>query len=215
MINDKLFFGLSTVFLISVISISHIQFLNSNEQKSNILFEINKSKFLSESLVNKLLKQKIGIKEKQSNLKLDLKGIYYLPRIIKASKLGDASTLKELIKILNENKIKVIKSNFFNPELTLKKGIFSNLKPNKLDLINIKNGIKSLNNLNPHNHVQGLVIKNNVVIKKETLIINLSKGVYEGGETIVDYISTVLSNNNIITKFQFAAAICIPNLSSE
>ena len=75
MINDKLFFGLSTVFLISVISISHIQFLNSNEQKSNILFEINKSKFLSESLVNKLLKQKIGNKEKQSNLKLDLNSI--------------------------------------------------------------------------------------------------------------------------------------------
>ncbi len=75
MINDKLFFGLSTVFLISVISISHVQFLNSNEQKSNILFEINKSKFLSESLVNKLLKQKIGNKEKQSNLKLDLNSI--------------------------------------------------------------------------------------------------------------------------------------------
>ena len=47
MINDKLFFGLSTVFLISVISISHVQFFNSNEQKSNILFEIDKSKFLS------------------------------------------------------------------------------------------------------------------------------------------------------------------------
>jgi glycerol-3-phosphate cytidylyltransferase len=44
------------------------------------------------------------------------------------------------------------------------------------------------------------VIKNCAsFIKKETLIINLSKGVYEGGETIVDYISTVLSNNNIIT----------------
>ena len=53
-------------------------------------------------------------KPKLSSLKLDLKGIYYIPRIIKASKLGDAAILKELIKILAENKIKVIKLNFFN-----------------------------------------------------------------------------------------------------
>ena len=39
-------------------------------------------------------------------MKLDLKGIYYIPRIIKASKLGDAAILKELIKILSEHKIK-------------------------------------------------------------------------------------------------------------
>ena len=34
-----------------------------------------------------------------SKLKLDLKGIYYIPRIIRASKLGDAAILKEVIKI--------------------------------------------------------------------------------------------------------------------
>ena len=34
-----------------------------------------------------------------SRLRLDLKGIYYIPRIIKASKLGDAAILKEIIKI--------------------------------------------------------------------------------------------------------------------
>jgi DUF1009 family protein len=107
-------------------------------------------------------------KPKISNLKLDLRGIYYLPRIIKASKLGDAAILKELINILNENRIKVIKSNFFNPELTLSKGNFSKTKPNKLDAISIKIGVKSLNDLNAHNHVQGLVIRGKNVIKKET-----------------------------------------------
>ena len=34
-------------------------------------------------------------KPKLSALKLDLKGIYYIPRIIKASKLGDAAILRE------------------------------------------------------------------------------------------------------------------------
>ena len=55
-----------------------------------------------------------------SKLKLDFKGIYYIPRIIKASKLGDAAILKEIIKILAQNKIKTENSLKFNPELTLK-----------------------------------------------------------------------------------------------
>ena len=75
-------------------------------------------------------------------LKLDLKGIYYITRIIKAAKKGDAAILKELIKILLENKIKVISSISFNPELTLKKGIYSKIKPNKDDALYIKKGIK-------------------------------------------------------------------------
>jgi DUF1009 family protein len=102
-----------------------------------------------------------------SKIKLDFKGVYYIPRIIKASNRGDAAILKELIKILNENTIKVIKSNFFNPELTLLKGNYSKIKPNKSDLSNIQKGTKVLKNLNAHNHVQGLVIKDNVIIKME------------------------------------------------
>ena len=104
-----------------------------------------------------------------SKLKLDFKGVYYIPRIIKASKLGDAAILKELIKILAEQKIKVIKSNFFNLELTLNKSNPTKLKPNKIELRQIKKGIISLNKLNAHNHVQGLVIRNNNIIAKEPL----------------------------------------------
>ena len=131
-------------------------------------------------------------KPKISNLKFDIKGIYYLPRIVKASKLGDAAILKELIKILAENRIKVIKSNFFNPELTLSKGNFSKIKPNRSDLANIKKGIKTLNNLNAHNHVQGLVIKENVIIKKET-----SKGT----KKMLQSINKTKDSGGILIKF--------------
>ena len=127
-----------------------------------------------------------------STLKLDIKGIYYFPRIIKASKLGDAAILKELIKILSENKIQVIKSNFFNPELTLSKGNFSKTKPNLLDLINIKKGINSLKSLNAHNHVQGLVIRNNIIIKKET---------YKGTKKMLQSIKRDKNNSGILIKF--------------
>ena len=82
-----------------------------------------------------------------SKLKLDFKGIYYLPRIIKASKLGDAAILKEIIKILAQNKIKTENSLKFNPELTFKKGNYSKIKPNNTDQLDIKKGIKTLNNL--------------------------------------------------------------------
>ena len=101
-------------------------------------------------------------------MRLDLKGIYYIPRIIKAAKLGDAAILKELIKILSENKIKVIKSNFFNPELTLSKGNYTKLKVNKLNQENIRIGLNDLNMMNSYNHVQGLVVRNKKVIIRET-----------------------------------------------
>jgi hypothetical protein len=131
-------------------------------------------------------------KPKLSNLKFDARGIYYLPRIIKAFKLGDAAILKELIKILADNKIKVIKSNFFNPELTLSKGNISKIKPNKLDLIDIKNGIKALYHLNAHNHVQGLVVKNNNIIKKENS---------RGTKKLLQSIDKTKASGGILIKF--------------
>ena len=106
-------------------------------------------------------------KPRISKLKLDLKGIYYMPRIVKASKLGDAAILKELIKILSENKIKVIKLNTFNPELTLIKGCYTKSKPSSTDKLIIKKGIQKLNKSNAFNHVQALVINNEKVVSFE------------------------------------------------
>ena len=40
-----------------------------------------------------------------SKFRIDLKGFYYLPRIIKSSKFGDAAELREIIIILKEAKI--------------------------------------------------------------------------------------------------------------
>jgi len=102
-----------------------------------------------------------------SKLKLDLKGIYYIPRIIKASKLGDAAILKEIIKILAQNKIKTENSLIFNPELSLKKGNYSKIKPNKQDQLDIKKAIKTLSNLKQYNFSQGVVVRNKKVVSIE------------------------------------------------
>jgi DUF1009 family protein len=107
------------------------------------------------------------IKPKISKLKLDLKGLMYIPRVIKAAKLGDAAILKVLIKILSENDIKVIKLNTFNPELTLKKGIYTKIKPSNSDKKEIFKGIKILKKINSYNHTQAAIIRNNKVISLE------------------------------------------------
>jgi len=103
-----------------------------------------------------------------SKLRLDLKGVYYIPRIIKAYKLGDAAILKEIIKILAQNKIKTENSLKFNPELTLKRGNYSKIKPNKQDKLDIKKAIKTLNSLKQYNFSQGVVVRNNKVVSIES-----------------------------------------------
>ena len=102
-----------------------------------------------------------------SRLKLDLKGVYYIPRIIKSSKLGDAAILKEIIKILKQEKIITISSLNFNPELTLKKGNYSTTKPNREDKIDIKKAIRTLNRLGKYNFSQGVVVRNKKVVAIE------------------------------------------------
>ena len=102
-----------------------------------------------------------------SKLKLDLKGIYYMPRIIKNSKLGDAAILKEIIKILSEQSIKTISSTSFNPELSLKKGNYSKINPNEEDKKNIIKAIITLNKLGKYNYSQGTVVRNKKVVAIE------------------------------------------------
>ncbi len=102
-----------------------------------------------------------------SKLKLDFKGIYYIPRIISSSKLGDAAILKEIIKILKQEKIRTISSLTFNPELTLKKGSYTKIKPNNEDKADIKKAITTLSKLGKYTFSQGSVVRNKKVIAVE------------------------------------------------
>ena len=102
-----------------------------------------------------------------SSLRLDFKGFYYMPIVIKAAKKGDAAIIKAIIKILNVEGIKVISSISFNPELALKAGNYSKLKPNREDLVSIKKGIKYFNKLNELDHVQALIVNDGKIVAKE------------------------------------------------
>ena len=146
---------------------------NNKFKKDKNSYAINIGKFgkiielIKSKKCNKVLFAGNIDKPRISKLKLDLKGIFYIPRIIKASKLGDAAILKELINILSENKISVIKLNTYNPELTLGKGCYTKSKPSITDKNTIKKGIQILNKSNSFNHVQALVINNHKIVSFE------------------------------------------------
>ena len=99
-----------------------------------------------------------------SKMRLDIKGIYYIPRIIQSSRLGDVAILIEIIKILKHEGISTVSSLTFNPELTLKKGNYSRVKPNREDNIDIKKAISALSKLGKYNFSQGAVIRNRKVV---------------------------------------------------
>ena len=124
-------------------------------------------KILKENYCKKVIFAGSVKKPNFSKLRLDLKGIYYMPRIIKSSKNGDASILKEIINILNKENIKTINSLTFNPELSLKKGNYTKTIITKEDNIDINKAIKTLNGLNQYNYSQGTIVRNDKVIAIE------------------------------------------------
>jgi DUF1009 family protein len=139
-------------------------FKNDKNSYSVSLGEFGKIiKILKENNCKKVLFAGKVKKPKFSKLHLDLKAVYHMPRIIKSSKLGDAAILKEIIDILKKEKITTLSSLFFNPELTLKKGIYTKIKPNKEDKANIKKAILTLGKLGMYNFSQGTVVRNKKV----------------------------------------------------
>ncbi len=100
-------------------------------------------------------------------IKLDFKGVYYMPKIIKSSKLGDAAILKQVIKILRKENIRTVRSNIFTPELSLSKGNYTKIKANLLDKKDIHFGEKALKKSGNFSHVQGVVCRNNNIIALE------------------------------------------------
>ena len=123
-----------------------------------------------------------------SKIKFDFKGVYYIPRIIKKSKLGDAAILKEIINIFKNEQIKTVNSTKYTPELNLSKGNYSKYRPSKKDKKDINKALKALNKSNQFSHIQGAICRDNLIIlekqegtqkmlKKIRKITNINKGV--------------------------------------
>ena len=178
-------------YLIIDLSKNNIFRKNSNSYRVNIGQFGKILKILKKNKCKKVIFAGKINKPKFSELKLDITGIYYISRIIKASKKGDAAILKELIKILSLEKIKVINSVHFNPELSLSRGIYSKLKPSKFDHNDIKKGLKILLKSNAYDHVQAVIVRNNFVFKETSM----------GTKKLIRSIKKIKKNKGVLIKF--------------
>jgi DUF1009 family protein len=127
-------------------------------------------KILKINKCNKILFAGKVKKPNFSKLKLDLKGVYYIPSIIRSLKLGDAAVFKKIIDIFKKEKIKTISSTIFTPELSLNKGNYSKIKPDNIDKNDITKAIKVLSKLNEYNFTQGVVVRENKFKKSGVLV---------------------------------------------
>ncbi len=178
-----------------IIDLSEKRFFNREKNSKRVsLGQFGKIiNLLKENRCKKVLFAGKVKKPNFSKLRLDFKGVYYIPRIIKSSRIGDAAILKEIIEIFKKEKITTISSLFFNPELTLKKGYYTKIKPNKIDKADINKAISILNKLNKYSYSQGAVVRN------EKLIAIESSG---GTENLLKKLKNKrIKNNGVLVKF--------------
>jgi len=94
-----------------------------------------------------------------SKTKFDFKAIYYLPKIIKGAKKDDASIIKTVIAIFKKEGFKIISSTFFNPELLLRRGNYTKMKPDFLSKKDMLNGKNIITDLSRRGIGQGVVLE--------------------------------------------------------
>ena len=102
-----------------------------------------------------------------SLLKFDTKALFYLPRLFSAFKKGDGNILKEIIKIFKENKLNVVNSMKFTPELIFKDKAINKVKINKTDKSSISKGVRIIKSLSKFDIGQSVVVNNGYVLAIE------------------------------------------------
>ena len=98
-------------------------------------------------------------------IKFDYKAFYHLPKIIKETKKGDAYIIKFITSLFEKEGFKILDQTHFNPEIVLKKGIYTKQKINQNYFKDISIGKKIINNLRLKGVEQGvIVVKGKVVL---------------------------------------------------
>ena len=166
-------------FVINKLLKKNIDFLILDLTKSNIYKKYKNSHSLKITELGKaisILKKNncknvifIGKVERPdiSLLKFDRKALFYLPRLFSAFKKGDGNILKEIIKIFKENKLNVVNSMKFTPELIFKDKSINKFKINNTDKSSISKGVKIIKSLSKFDIGQSVIINNGYVLAIE------------------------------------------------
>ena len=166
-------------FVINKLLKKNIEFLILDLTKSNIYKKYKNSCSLKITELGKaisILKKNncknvifIGKVERPdiSLLKFDRKALFYFPRLFSAFKKGDGNILKEIIKIFKENKLNVVNSMKFTPELIFKDKSINKVKLNNIDKSSISKGVRIIKSLSKFDIGQSVVINNGYVLAIE------------------------------------------------
>lgn len=166
-------------FVINKLLKKNVEFLILDLTKSNIYKKYKNSYSLKITELGKaisVLKKKncknvifLGKVERPeiSLLKFDRKALFYLPRLFSAFKKGDGNILKEIIKIFKENKLNVVNSMKFTPELIFKDKSINKIRINNTDKSSISKGVRIIKSLSKFDIGQSVVINNGYVLAIE------------------------------------------------
>jgi len=102
-----------------------------------------------------------------SKTKFDFKALYYLPKIIKGAKKGDASIIKTIIAIFQKEGFIILSSTYFNSELLLKKGNHTKVKPDSLSKQDMLKGKSIIAASGKRSIGQGVIIRNKNIVAIE------------------------------------------------
>ncbi len=128
------------------------------EKALSILKKNNCKKII---LVGKVLRPTLSLTD------FSFRSLKYYKRLYVAYRKGDGNILKEIIKIFKENKIRVLDSMKFTPELTFKEKYINDVKISDNDKITIKKGIRIIKNLSKFDVGQSVIINNGFVLAIE------------------------------------------------
>lgn len=97
----------------------------------------------------------------------NFRSIKYYKRLYVAFRKGDGNILKEVIKIFKENKIQVLNSMKFTPELIFKDKLINNVQVSYKDKSTIEKGVKIIKSLSKFDIGQTVIINDGFVLAIE------------------------------------------------
>ena len=104
---------------------------------------------------------------KFSELKIDYKGLKYLPKIMSSLKIGDSAIFSSIINIFESQGFQVIAPQDIADDLVSKENFLTNKKPNKQDILDIKKGISIMKSIGKFDIGQAIIVSNGLTVAIE------------------------------------------------
>ena len=104
---------------------------------------------------------------KFSELKIDYKGLRFLPKIMSSLKIGDSAIFSSIINIFESQGFKVIAPQDIANDLVSKEIFLTSKRPSKQDIFDIKKGISIMKLIGKFDIGQAIIVSNGLIVAIE------------------------------------------------